>query len=314
MLIGSKLPPHRVETTYFSSGRAAFAFLLGQIVRPRQVYLPTFVCWSLVSAMERLFPKTRLAFYPVRRDLSCGYPEVVAEDAALVFIHYFGHENTTPTPRCDGTLLEDMSHSYASGIRPTGNYIFGSYRKLCKVGDGGFLRGHYNPIYEPLRKLDTWLRYEAKDWRDVREAENMLDRQWGICDMSSQSLAIVLQTNEDLMRRKRRENERYLRQHFPVGRPLIEFRDGECPMLHARLFEERDERDSLRQFLATHGVFTSIHWPTHAAVARSADVVDISDTLWLEDHILCIPVSDDYSLNDMEFVCTTAGQWDRAGG
>ena len=57
MLIGSKLPPERTERTYFHTGRAAFSFLIEQVIRPKKVYLPTFTCWSLVSAMSRRFPQ-----------------------------------------------------------------------------------------------------------------------------------------------------------------------------------------------------------------------------------------------------------------
>jgi hypothetical protein len=49
-------------------------------------------------------------------------------------------------------------------------------------------------------------------------------------------------------------------------------------------------------------------------VLRSGDSVDLSETLWLEGHILCIPVSDDYNLNDMEYVCDAVSAWEKAGG
>ena len=90
MLIGSKLPPLRTERTYFSSGRAAFAFLLQHVVRPRRVYLPSFTCWSLISTLIQRFSHIDLVFYPVDRDLFCHYPEAVADDEMLVFIHFFG--------------------------------------------------------------------------------------------------------------------------------------------------------------------------------------------------------------------------------
>jgi dTDP-4-amino-4,6-dideoxygalactose transaminase len=313
MLIGSKLPPHRVNKTYFNTGRAAFAYLIGEIVKPCKVYLPTFVCWSLVSTMEKRFAEKKVEFYAVDRNLKCDYPAEVEADAALVFIHYFGHQNINPLPTIQGRLLEDMSHSHMSKIKTVGDYVFGSFRKILKVGDGGFIDGFYNPMYEPSRRLDTWLRYEAEDWRDVREAENMLDRDWSICDISSQSLAIMLQANEDLISNKRRANEQFLTEHIRVGKPLLKFRSTECPMIHNRLMESRGSRDSLRQFLSGKGIFTSIHWPTHPRVLKSRNTVDISETLWLEEHILSIPVSDDYSCNDMEFICDRIAEWEKAG-
>lgn len=308
MLIGSKLPPFHTDTTYFSLGRAAFAYLIKHQIRPHKVYLPSFTCWSLLSTMQHRFPEIELEFYSVNKDLSCNYPSVINDNELLVFIHFFGHENVTPLPKCNGgILLEDLSHSYMSNIQIKGDYIFGSLRKILKIGDGGFIRGFFNPIYEPSRKLDTWLRYESKDWRDVREAENMIDREWHIADISSQSLAIFLTSNQDLIRHKRQKNEQILYEGLKVGYPLITFRRYECPLIHNRIMPSEQERDSLRSYLAKSGVYTSIHWPTHELVKHSKS--DIADTLWLESHIISIPVSHDYSENDMEYIVKKVEEW-----
>jgi len=312
MLIGSKLPPERAERTYFHTGRAAFSYLIGQVIHPNKVYLPTFTCWSLVSAMSRRFPNIELVFYPVRRDLTCIYPDTIKEDEALVFIHFFGHENTGVLPPCDGTLIEDFSHSYMSQISPRGDYVFGSYRKIMKVADGGFLWGFFNPIYEPNRKLDTWLRFEAKDWRDVREAENMLDRDWSISDIGSQSLEILLTANESHIRQRRQRNEQFLANNLSVGLPQVIFRNKECPLIHNRIMPSTEERDSLRAYLALKKVFTSIHWPTHELVHRCG--LDIEDTLWIEKHVISFPVTHEYGVNDMEYICNCVDEWKQGKG
>jgi dTDP-4-amino-4,6-dideoxygalactose transaminase len=311
MIIGSKLPPERVEMTFFNSGRAAFAFLLDRVVRPKKIYLPSYTCWSLVSAMGRRFPGIEVEYYPVGRDLTCKYPEFVGRDEALVFIHYFGHENSTPLPESGGTILEDVSHSHFSSIGRRGDFVFGSYRKVLRVGDGGFIEGYFNPVYEESRKLDTWLRYEAVDWRDVREAENMIDRDWQIADISGQSLAVVLKADREAILRRRRENERFLAENVSEGRPLLTFREGECPLVHNRLMPGQDERDSLRRYLAGKGIYTSIHWPTHRDVLESG--TDIDDTLWLESHIISIPVSHDYGPEHMQYVAECIERWRMEG-
>jgi len=307
VLIGSKLPPDRVECTYFHSGRAAFSFLVGQIIRPKKLYLPTFTCWSLVSAMSRRFPHVELEFYQVRRDLTCVYPDYVRAGEALVFIHFFGHENVGALPPCGGTLIEDFSHSHMSQIVPRGHHVFGSYRKIMKVADGGFILGFFNPVYEPSRKLDTWLRFEAKDWRDIREAENMLDRDWSIADIGSQSLGILLNANESLIRQKRQKNEQFLANSLNVGIPQINFRKKECPLIHNRFMSSTKERDSLRNYLATKGIFTSIHWPTHDLVLKCGQ--DIGETLWMEQHVISFPISHEYGINDMEYICRCVDEW-----
>jgi dTDP-4-amino-4,6-dideoxygalactose transaminase len=70
------------------------------------------------------------------------------------------------------------------------------------------------------------------------------------------------------------------------------------------------ERDSLRTYLAKKGVFTSIHWPTHELVKTKLN--DIDDILWLESHIISIPVSQDYNLNDMEFIVNSIQRWEKS--
>ena len=306
MLIGSKLPSKHVDKTFFNSGRSAFAFLVMQ-VKPRKVYLPAYTCWSLVSAMEMRFPHIEVEYYPVDRDITCHYPEYIHEDELLVFIHYFGHENQGELPESEGVILEDASHSYMSRISPRGDYVFGSYRKLLRVADGGFIDAYFNPVYEASRNLDTWLRHEAGDWRDMREAENMTDRGWKMTDISSQSLAVLLASNHDLIRHRRRANDKYLTESIEVGEPLLTYRLGECPIVHNRLLATKEERDSLRDFLAQKDIYTSIHWPTHTSI-KSSDC-DIGDTLWLESHIISIPVSHDYGLNDMEYIAESIREW-----
>ena len=107
MIIASKLPPKKTNRTYFNSGRAAFAFLIDQLIKPRRVYLPAYTCWSLVSTMQRRFPEIDLQFYPVCKDLTCHYPDYVEPDAALVFLHFFGYITRQGLPPCDGDLIEE---------------------------------------------------------------------------------------------------------------------------------------------------------------------------------------------------------------
>ena len=265
MIIGSKLPPVHVDRTYFNLGRSAYAYLIENIIKPKTVYLPAFTCWSLVSTMIKRFPDIELKFYNVEKSLFCHYPKTLEKGEAMVFIHFFGHENSQDLPKKNGgIILEDISHALASKIKYRGDFVFGSLRKAMKIADGGIILDHFfNPIYERSNKLDTWLRYESIDWKDMREAENMIDRNWSISDISSQSLEVLLSANIDLIRRQRYKNEKYLFENINVGTPIINYRNNEAPLLHNRIIESKERRDSIRKKLAERGIFTSIHWPTH---------------------------------------------------
>ena len=181
-----------------------------------------------------------------------------------------------------------------------------------KVADGGFIRGFFNPVYEENKNLDSWLRFEAKDWRDVREAENMLDREWSITDIGSQSLEILITANESLIRQKRQKNEQYLARNLSVGTPQVIYRQKECPLLHNRLMPTLEMRDSLRAYLSSKSIFTSIHWPTHELVHQCG--ADIEDTLWIERHVISFPVSHEYGINDMEYICNCVDAWKQREG
>lgn len=307
MIIGSKLPPIHGENTYFNLGRSAFAYLISEVTRPKKVYLPAFTCWSLVSTMQTRFPQIEVEFYPVDRNLNCQYPLKVGESEVLVYIHFFGKENITPLPNSKGIVLEDISHAIASNITHKGDLIFGSLRKTFKIAEGGIIKKHFNPVYEASKKLDTWLRYEAVDWRDMREAENMIDRKWELTDISSKSLEIFLTSNLDTIRYKRYQNEKFLSENIKYGIPLMKFSVNEAPLVHNRIFNSPEERDSLRKHLASKGIFTSIHWPTHELILKSN--LNIDDVLWLESHILSFPVSQDFNLNDMEYISEKVNEW-----
>lgn len=319
MIIANRLPPQHTATTWFSPGRAAFAFLVKNVACPTTVYLPSFVCWSLIDTMQQRLPDVKMRFYPVHPDLTCQYPEQAESDSACVYIHYFGHMKDASEIPPDLTLLEDHSHlplqtNPPSHINDRVRHIFGSLRKAYRVADGGFLDGFHNPVYVADRNLPAWLRHEADDWRDMREAENMTDRSWTMSDISSQALAVILQTDVSAMRTQRQLNDRVLVRNFPVGRPLIDYSENECPLLHNRLCSSREERDSLRAFLAERGVYASIHWPVYDYLLQRRDSIDCEDAIWLQEHILSLPIAECLGLAQMETICKAACQWKAAGG
>lgn len=311
-LIASRLVPLRQSATYFSSGRAAFTWLIRDALRPKRVWLPTFVCWSLIQAMQQRFPQTPLMFYAVDRKLQCQWPQNTEPGDALVFIHYFGHLSEQPRVSSDCILLEDVSHQLIPCSDSPAAWRFGSLRKTFRIADGGIVHGRHTPVYEPDDGLSTWLRGCSRDWRDLREAENMMDRGWRVSDMSSQSLAQMLASDPIKLAEQRCLNQRFLQTHLAVGEPLISFREDEVPLLHNVLMPDMKSRNSLRSFLASRGIFCSIHWPLHP-VLRNSETVDSDDAAWLEDHVLSIPVADDFDLNDMTRIVEAVREWSKAG-
>ncbi len=310
-LIASRLPPRQSDRTWFCTGRAAFAWLMENVVRARmdvrRIWLPTFCCWSLIDTVVRRLPDIELLFYPVNPKLQCEYPEIEPGDV-LLYIHYFGHRNFPPEVPAGAILLEDDSHVLIPSEPASGHFGFGSLRKVFRIADGGFIYGEYHPVYEPSRNLPAWLRRNARDWRDLREAENMQDRETPIADMSSQSMAAMAQYDLVTSALQRQQNEQYLRNHFPAGEPLVSFRNDEVPLLHNIVLKNQSDRDSLKSFLAERAIFCSIHWPVHPLVRQHSNQAWTADAIWLEEHVLSIPIAE-FDRHEMVRICETAEDW-----
>jgi len=309
--LASPLPPNRTDTTWFSSRRAAFAWLVEEHLRPRRIYLPTLICWSLVNVLTKANPAAEIRFYSVNQRLEPSYPEELSEQDAILFVHYFGYE--APIPQSTGMLLEDVSHLPYSFQPISDGHCFGSLRKVYRVADGGFLRGRFNPVYDSDRHMDAWLRQEAADWRDLREAENMTDRHWKIADISSQSIASVLAQDDANITKRRRRNESFLYDHLAVGDPIKPYAESESPLLHNRLLPTQTDRDSLRTYLMSQQIFTSVHWPAHPLLQQVQVSVDCTDAFRIEGHALSFPVSQDFGEREMTTICDACHAWERAG-
>ncbi len=311
--VASRLPPARTPITWFSSGRAAFAWVVKEQINPRRLHLPALICWSLVNVMRQQFPEVELCFYPVSRHLEPQYPDNPGRDEAVLYVHYFGYRAPPPAADDGVAVLEDCSHLVSSFQPMSDGFAFGSLRKIYPTADGGYLRGSFNPVYEPDRGLDAWLRHEATDWKDLREAENMTDRHWTVSDISSQSLATILSSDDQAIIRRRQANESILARDLCVGIPMKPYATDECPLLHNRFLPGTSDRDSLRRFLAARDIYCSIHWPVHPAVTDASHDVDITDALWIQDHVVSIPVSQNYGADEMERICAACDEWNRAG-
>ncbi|MBL8816716.1 MAG: hypothetical protein JNL58_11850 [Planctomyces sp.] len=309
-VVATRLPPRRNPRTWFGSGRAAFTFLLQAVVKPRRIWLPGFICWSLPDVIRRRFPAITISFYHVDRSLKCHYPDHLQEGDAIVVAHFFGAICAIPEVPSGVTILEDLSHVLISDGSVAGHFRFGSLRKVLRLADGGFVDGCWNPSYESGLPEIRWLRTAARDWRDLREAENMLDRNPAMNDMSSQSLAALLSSDLLTIAEIRRRNEAYLSDHFPIGESLVSFSDQEVPLLHIRRFESEILRDRTRRKLAEQQIFCSIHWPVHPVVRSTAAHAVTADADWLERHSLCIPISEDYDLKTMQRICEAASEVD----
>lgn len=251
----------RLPVTWFGSGRAAFVFLVRQVVCPDRVHLPAICCPSLVGVLRSLVPSVAIHFYPLDSELAPRWPDSLGARDAVLLIHYLGYEQSQPPRHSEASVIEDYSHRLLDPADcSTSGFRFGSLRKLYPVADGGWVAGAHDPAYEPADWNLLRKRSSAGTWADCNEAEGLLDRRPRISDMSSDSLAVVLTSDIEWIAARRRSNELELRRRIRVGDPLRPFRPEDTPLGHARVFDSQKSRDMVRAELARNGIFASILW------------------------------------------------------
>lgn len=148
---------------FVHSGRAALELLLTNLPRrPRAVWVPRFVCDTLLQAPLRLgLPVHRYACDAQLRPL---LPEALGEEDVLVLVNYFGmtaHRVAEAAQHHAGPVLVDATTALFAPLPPGADGIFYSFRKFLPVADGGAALARYPLTQRPAETDDsrTRLRY-----------------------------------------------------------------------------------------------------------------------------------------------------------
>ena len=119
----------------------------------------------------------------------------------------------------------------------------------------------------------------------------------------------MLCSDDEQIPTQRRANEQLLVSELTVGDPLKEFGPSDC-LLHNRFLDHVNARNSLRDFLASRGVYCSIHWPVYPYFLQHQNTADITESVWIQDHVPSIPVGQDYEANETEHICAACHNGD----
>ena len=114
-------------------------------------------------------------------------------------------------------------------------------------------------------------------------------------------LSYALYKTEDFaaMRRKRRENAKYLYEHLKGVRFMGEFTDKAVPLFVPVFFETSEQRNAIRKKLIEAQIYCPIHWPKPAQIPTDFAVNRIYDT---ELSLIC---DQRYDINDMKRIIET---------
>lgn len=295
------------------SARAAISLLL-ETVRPRTVWLPSYLCATLLDLVASC---ARVSWYPIGADLrpsSLGWLEDVRSGDMVVAIDYFGF----PAPGALFTaardrgafVVEDACQALlTAGAGAGADAVVFSPRKFVGVVDGGVLRVAAGaplprqPLAAPPK--EWWSIALEAATRRAQYDRGSYDRSWfdsfrraesavpaGPCSMSRLSAGLLTAIDYAAVAECRRSNYRRLLSRLPDQALLSDLADGVVPLgFPVRL----RHRERVRQALFSNDMFAPTHWPIETLVPAR-----FTESLALASEILTLPCDQRCNEGDMD--------------
>ena len=318
---------HR-EGCYVLSGRTAIDLIIQDIAKRRavrSVYMPAWGCDSMLAPFSHR--NIHVDFYDVRFNgqLKC-HTEITESTEILYVTNYFGYENTIDIDivrqfKAKGAIiLYDLTHSFLMENDPyleLADYSFASIRKWMGVIGGAVVNGVKDFQLKPYLHLDC----KEKAMRMKKafiECDTSIDKQtfmnlygkfghhlvedYQNYEMDDLSYALYKTEDFNAMRRKRRENAKYLHEHLKGVRFLGDFTDNTVPLFVPVFFDTTEQRNAVRKKLIEAQIYSPIHWPKPAQIPADFAVNKIYDT---ELSLIC---DQRYDLADMQRMVTLINQ------
>ncbi len=314
---------------FLSTGRSSIGVALDYIKEQttnKVALLPAYTCESVIEP----FTKScfSVEFFSVKKDLTPDYEEIKEKIQSLqpsvfLFHRYFGFDTTLQIDEIVALcrenkifVIEDRTQCLYSDIPLSdADFFVGSIRKWCEVPDGGFVVFRNGTIenkpqeadikHEKVKLLASYEKYEylynSKGEKKAflekfNRAEELLEQQGKLYSISDFSKAI--QSNIDVQELKNRRRENYK----TLFNGLISV-DGVKPLLGA-LCENvtplympvlAENRQAVQLHLRENFIYAPVIWPKAEGITSLNE-----ETQYLYDHMLCIPVDQRYTQEDMK--------------
>jgi hypothetical protein len=309
------------DGSYVLSGRTAIDLILQNIVRRRQVrnvYMPAWCCDSILAPF--LAHGTQIKFYDICRTDSTDYTDI------FYVTNYFGYENTVPVETVKkfkeqgSVILYDRTHSFLMENDPyldLANYSFASIRKWMGVIGGAVVNGVGRYELRPCSYLDC----KEKAMRMKKafiEGDLSIDKQTFLnlyskfghhlaenyqnYEMDDLSYAIYKTEDLSAMRRKRRENAKYLHENLKGVKFIGELTENAVPLFVPIFFETTEQRNDVRKKLIEAQIYCPIHWPKPTLIPADYEANKIYET---ELSLIC---DQRYNIEDMKRIVTVINE------
>jgi hypothetical protein len=290
-------------------------FLIVKECAPRKVWLPSYLCGSVVDALEA--SGADIGFFPVDGQLKSKNAEWLNEvrgGDCVLRVNYFGFPNRDPViteaVSRGAWLVDDAAQALLTeGIGEGARFVIYSPRKFVGVPDGGLLisKAGFRRGQETLKSVPQswWLEtYSASLLRAVFDMGGA-NRDWfsrfqvaeynapvGDYAMSELSRCLLEQAIDfDTVAAKRRQNYLSLLQNLHDHAMFRDLPEGVVPLG----FPVRAKnRDTIRNALIQERIYPPIHWALDGIVPET-----FGDSHRLSEEIMTLPCDQRYGPTDM---------------
>ncbi len=289
--------PESTCCAYVNSGRAAFECLLWNMPRPERIWIPRFICDTVLQAPQRLrIPVER---YGINEQLQPELPPAGRNDLVLL-VNYFGLSDLSEAAaQLHGRCIVDATTALYTPPLP-GVPTFYSPRKFCGVPDGGVACAPF-PLHQLPENTASSSRHSLHLLQRLEDgaesalaaseaAEHQLDNRAG--RMSRLTRQLLRSINFSAAAERRLRNYHTLHQALGcINRLNLPASPGHAPMCYPLICGIPGLRDAL----IDAGIALPLYWP---------EVIGQSTACTTENKLarslLPLPLDQRYSVSDME--------------
>ena len=316
------------DKCFVLSGRTAIDLIIQDILKTRKiqnVYMPAWCCDSMLAPF--VARGIDIKFYDISLAESADTAEILCDfcdfrENIFYVTNYFGYENTLPVETVKkfkergSIVLYDRTHSFLMENDPylaLADYSFASIRKWMGVIGGAMVNGVKDCQLKPYPHLEC--KEQAMRMKKAFiEGDTSIDKQdflnlysefghhlaedYQNYEMDDLSYALYKTEDMSAMRRKRRENAKYLHENLQGVKFIGELTENVVPLFVPVFFETTEQRDAVRKKLIEAQIYCPIHWPKPAQIPADFEANKIYDT---ELSLIC---DQRYDLADMERMVT----------
>ena len=285
------LPHELSKGHYYSSGRAALFHILNFSKKSGKykILLPDYLCESIVEIVK--FASVSFDFYKINQDLSINInsiKETYSNDCSILIINYFGGvdiQNEILKIKSLNSnayiILDNVQAFYKMFESYEVDFMFTSFRKQLPVPDGAWVISKYIDLFSCeeentfaqykfagglLKKVQAYNSISDQIYLDLfKKGESLINQNLN-SKISDITIAVLSETNFELMHQQRIENASYLMaglQNLEIN-PILNFQDNMVPLFVPILIRNRDY---LRQQLSKNGIFCPVHWPKYKEIS-----------------------------------------------